>query len=109
MANHVSDSMKKQAADVVTSVQATDWSAELAAFGTMVQSETAELGAKTMKALEELPDKANTVLPVLGKVARNEISDPLQAVGGTLSELGKDFVEGTRGVGSFLKGVSAPV
>eukprot|EP00803_Ostreobium_quekettii_P009906 evm.model.scf_51.17 EVM.evm.TU.scf_51.17 scf_51:160962-166991(+) len=104
MASQMADSMKKQAAEVVTSVQETDWGSELSVFGKTVQSETAELSAKTVKVLEELPDQASTVLPNLGKTVGTDVPDHLQAVGGTLSGLGKDFVEGTREVGGFLKG-----
>lgn len=57
LAAQVADSMKQQAAEVVTTVHETNWSSELAVFGKAVQNETAELSAKTVKALEDLPDQ----------------------------------------------------
>lgn len=60
MAAQVAGSMKQQAAEMVTTVHETNWGAELAVFGKAVQSETVELGAKTVKVLEELPDQVDT-------------------------------------------------
>lgn len=59
----VADSMKKQAADVAASVNETDWGSELAVFGKAVQDETVELGTKTAKALEVLPDQVHALGP----------------------------------------------
>lgn len=56
MAEAVANSVKETTNDFVASVQETDWKSELSVFGKTVQQETVDLGVKTVRAVEALPE-----------------------------------------------------
>lgn len=56
MAEAVAKSVKETTNDFVTSVQETDWKSELSVFGKTVHQETVDLGVKTVRAVEALPE-----------------------------------------------------
>lgn len=96
VAEAVAASVKESANEFVTSVQDTDWKSELVTFGKTVQDETAEIGARTVRAVETLPE-TGIALPDFGPTGK-EVQQQLQGMGTSISRFGKGLMSTTKGM-----------
>eukprot|EP01024_Parvocaulis_polyphysoides_P007986 TRINITY_DN1234_c0_g2_i1.p1 TRINITY_DN1234_c0_g2~~TRINITY_DN1234_c0_g2_i1.p1 ORF type:complete len:473 (-),score=102.27 TRINITY_DN1234_c0_g2_i1:543-1961(-) len=98
----LTNTVKKSAKDLITSVQETDWKQELTAFGQGLSDDTKKISNKTVQAVEHLPDSAVEALPVLRQQGE-QVKQKLGVVGNQLSSFGQQLYAGTKEIIETVK------
>ncbi|KAJ9523234.1 hypothetical protein QJQ45_024023 [Haematococcus lacustris] len=101
LASAVGTTVKAMQHEIVKSVQATDWKAELMAFGKEAAEEGKTLRHKTAELVEHLPDIADHLPEQVQQSApvpshHPDVANTLHQVGGSLKEFGHTLLVGTK-------------
>lgn len=100
-ASGLADKLKRETADLATTVRTTDWKAEIQAFGEDLVEETEEIGASAVAAahsavegIEHLPQTAQNALPAIEQ-QRRAVRAQLGEMGSNLGRFGRGLVSNT--------------